>query len=146
MEIVTDLTTASFISALKRFISRRGIPNIVSDNATTFKLTQKLLSKSDVQQFASNKKIVWHFITEYAPWEGGFYERLIKDLKQALRKTVKKACLTYEEFTTTVCEIEGVLNSRPLVYVGDNVEEILTPSHFLILQRLTKEGTGIDEN
>ena len=43
-------------------------------------------------------------------------------------------------------EIKGVLNNCPLIYVGDNVEEILSPSQFFILQQLTREGTGIDEN
>jgi hypothetical protein len=37
LEAVTDLTTKSFIAALKRFISRRGIPSTVHcDHGTNF--------------------------------------------------------------------------------------------------------------
>lgn len=37
IEIVTDLSTAKFIEALRRFIARRGLPRkIYSDNGTNF--------------------------------------------------------------------------------------------------------------
>ena len=37
IELVSDMTTASFIAALKRFVSRRGIPDqIHSDNGSNF--------------------------------------------------------------------------------------------------------------
>ena len=37
MEVVDDLTTASFLGALRRFVGRRGLPaELWSDNATTF--------------------------------------------------------------------------------------------------------------
>jgi hypothetical protein len=37
IELVTELTTAEFLAALRRFIARRGLPqNIYSDNATNF--------------------------------------------------------------------------------------------------------------
>jgi len=43
--------------------------------------------------------------------------------------------LTYEELSTLLCQIEAVLNSRPLYTTGDYIEdnEILTPGHFLIV-------------
>ena len=38
LEVVTDLSSQSFLKCLTRFISRRGLPSrIVSDNGTTFK-------------------------------------------------------------------------------------------------------------
>ena len=46
VEVVGDLTTASFLGALKRFISRRGVcTHIHSDNAKTFKGTDVYLQK-----------------------------------------------------------------------------------------------------
>ena len=142
LEVVTNLTTRSFLLALKRFVSRRGIPNVVSDNASTFKSAAAIINRDQVQSFASQRMIKWEFITQYAPWRGGFYERLIKDVKLSLKKVLNKQHLTLEELTTVSCEIEGALNSRPLTYVGEENVEVLTPSHFLVLQRLTKPGNG----
>ena len=44
LELVCDLSTATFIRCLKRFTARRGLPKkIVSDNAKTFKATAKAI-------------------------------------------------------------------------------------------------------
>jgi hypothetical protein len=73
--------------------------------------------------------ITWKFILEKAPWWGGYYERMVKLVKQSLRKVLGRAQLRYEEFMTVPTEIEGVLNSRPITYVyPDLTEEPLTPS------------------
>ena len=48
----------------------------------------------------------------------GYYERLVRLLKQALRKGIGKICLNIAQFQTILAEVEAVLNSRPLVYVG----------------------------
>ena len=144
LEVVTNLTTRSFLLALKRFVSRRGIPNVVTDNASTFKSAATMIDRDQVQSFAAQRTIKWNFTTQYAPWRGGFYERMIKDVKLALKKVLNKQSLTLEELTTVTCEIEAALNSRPLTYVGEENVEALTPSHFLVLQRLTKPGNGQD--
>lgn len=45
--------------------------------------------------------------------------------------------LTSLQLQTTLTEIEAILNSRPLVYVGDEIDDkdILTPQHFLSLKK-----------
>ena len=48
---------------------------------------------------------------------GGFYERLIGLVKQSLRKSIGKIC-SMVQLETVAKEIEAVVNSRPLVYVG----------------------------
>ena len=58
--------------------------------------------------YVSTKRIKWKFITELAPWIGGFYERLEGLVKRPLRKTLVKK-------TGILKEIEATINSRPLV-------------------------------
>ena len=49
-----------------------------------------------------------------------------------LKKKIGNANLSYNELLATVTEVEAVINSRPLSYVTpDDLEEPLTPSHFL---------------
>ncbi|GFQ67383.1 integrase catalytic domain-containing protein, partial [Trichonephila clavata] len=64
----------------------------------------------------------------------GFYERLIRTVKLALRKTVGKTTLSRDELETLLIEIEGVRNSRSLTYIfADlNEPEPLTPSHMIL--------------
>ena len=54
-----------------------------------------------------------------------------------MKKVVCNARLTDEELETLLIEIEGVLNSRPLTYVYDELDEQpLTPSSLVIGRRL----------
>ena len=62
---------------------------------------------------------------------------MIKSTKCCLKKILGKARLTYEELLTVLTEVECILNSRPLTYLyPDDLEEPLTPSHFISGRRL----------
>ena len=76
------------------------------------------------------------FNVEAAPWWGGFVERLVKSVTLSLKKCLRNARLNYDELSTTLVEVEAVLNSRPLTYVYDKFEESLTPSHLVIGRRI----------
>lgn len=157
LELVGDQTTQAFLQAFRRFISRRGVPKyIISDNAKTFKagaqelqtMKTQLLEANASQQFLADHNITWKFITERAPWWGGFYERLIGLVKRCLKKTIGKACLSWTELNTILTEVEAVLNSRPLTYPYMDINDAspLTPSHFLCGHRiLTLPDTKVGE-
>ncbi|KFM59687.1 hypothetical protein X975_13896, partial [Stegodyphus mimosarum] len=70
---------------------------------------------------------------ERAAWWGGFYERLVKSVKDCLRKRLRKALLHFEELTSILTEVKYVINQRPLTYTYNDLEEPepLTPAHFL---------------
>ena len=52
------------------------------------------------------------------------------------------AKLTYEQLETVLVEIEGVLNSRPLTYVYDEIDEPpLTPSSLVAGKRVLDQNT-----
>jgi hypothetical protein len=123
LEVVPDLSSESFLNAFRRFQARRSIPRIMfSDNAPTFKRASRLLPA-----------IEWRFIPEKSPWWGGFYERLVKSVKMALKKVVGKSQIAFPLFQTLIIEIEDMINSRPLTIVSDDVDNPhpLTPNHFL---------------
>ncbi|GFV75438.1 integrase catalytic domain-containing protein [Trichonephila clavipes] len=78
--------------------------------------------------------IDWHFIPPSSPHFGGIWESGIRSVKFHLKRVLGETILTFEELTTLLTQIEGLLNSRPLSYVNDSDIECistLTPSHFL---------------
>ena len=142
LEMVCDLSAYEFLLALRRFISRRGKPDVVIlDIAPQCKLTkssidtvwEKATKDPDVQSYVAEQGIKWSFIIELSPWMGGFYERLVGTTKMALQKSIGKNCVTMIQLQTFLAEVEAILNSRPLTYVGEDFDggTTLTPSHFL---------------
>ena len=135
LELVHKLTVTCFIFALRRIISNRGAPKlIVSDNARTFHSVSKelaaILNPQVLQKFCLSNKIEWRFILPLAPWEGGVYERLVRIVKNALRSTLTKTLLGWEEISTTLAEIEICLNCRPIGYLNEDINsnKVLTPA------------------
>ena len=129
LEVVFDLSTQSFLNALRRFVSRRGVPSlIISDQAATFKLADQVLRKAwakmlqsdDVANFSAQRGISWEFIAAYAPWAGGFYERMVGIVKSGLKKAIGRRLLSFDEFSTFLLEFEALVNSRPLTYLYDD--------------------------
>ena len=139
----------AFLEAFRRFIARRGKPNkIISDNAATFKAAKNAIDIAwnditrdcEVHIYLSKNRIEWKFIIELSTSMGGFYERLVGITKISLKKIIGKLFLTHTQLQTIITEVEAVINSRPLVYVDDDLEnEIIMPNHFLSLN--TKNGT-----
>ena len=82
--------------------------------------------------------VKWKFIVAASPWWGGFWEKMDHLTKRILHgKTLFRATVNYEELSTIIVEIEAIINSRPLTYIyDDEVEDLLTPSHFLLGRRL----------
>ena len=80
-----------------------------------------------------------------APWMGGFYERLVGTVKGALKKSIGEICLTEKKLETFLAEADAVINSRPLVYVGEDFGSgfSLTPADVLGLN--PKSGIPVIE-
>ncbi|GFX67684.1 integrase catalytic domain-containing protein [Trichonephila clavipes] len=144
MELVTSLSTESFILALRRFISRRGRSfTIYSDNGKNLVGTSNELKNIDwkkVKDYGSLKKINWKLNPPSSPWWGGFWERLVGMLKIILRRVLGKACLTYEELYTVVCDSESVINSRPLTYLSEDQEDLVALTPAMFLQEIKENG------
>ncbi|XP_065658377.1 uncharacterized protein LOC124812001 [Hydra vulgaris] len=133
LDLVPDLSAKSFILCLNL---------IISDNATCFKNEEVKLSEELLLL-----GIDWKYIIEAAPWWGGFWERLVQSVKKPLLKVVFRSSIRYDELETILCEIEGLLNSRPITYAyHEDTEEVLTPSHLMHGRRLISpnETKGAD--
>ena len=91
LELTVDLTSESFLQAFRRFASRRGLPcKMLSDNAKTFTASARevkgIMRAPEIQQYLTDKQVEWEFIVEKAPWWGGFWERLVRSVKNCLKK------------------------------------------------------------
>ncbi|XP_060518692.1 uncharacterized protein LOC132697296 [Cylas formicarius] len=108
------------------------VRNLYSDNATNFVKANKELWTL-ARKCANQECIDWHFIPPSAPHFGGIWESGIKSVKGHLMRVIGSQILTYEELSTILCQIEAVLNSRPLTPLSSdpNDFEVSTPSHFL---------------
>ena len=147
LEIVTDLTTEAFLAALRRFVSRRGLPTeIQSDNGTNFVGAKNDLAdlyrflSSDttttaIHSYLLDQRITWHCIPERAPHFGGLWEAAVESTKFHLRRVIGLQRLDYEEFSTIATQVESCLNSRAISTTTSHSTDgimVLTPGHFLI--------------
>ena len=142
LEVVESLTTEDFIYCLRRFFATRGVPSvIISDNAKHFiqtsssveRVWSKITGKADLQTYVAQKGIQWKFITPRAPWMGGFYERLVGSVKRTLKKVLGRTLVSLTQLQTLLKEIQAILNTRPLTYVGSEFDgkNCLTPSDLI---------------
>lgn len=147
IEVAYSLDTDSFLNALRRFVSRRGPIKILrSDQGTNYVAGNKEL-KNSLQQWNQNQiddwckaqNIEWKFNPPSAPHFGGIWEREIKSIKKILQGLTSEfsnqTVMTDEMLATLLCEIENILNSRPLTAVSSDVNDLqaLTPNHLLRL-------------
>lgn len=86
-----------------------------------------------IPNFASKEKIHWKFIVPMASWEGGAYERLCGMAKNAFKKAIGPKILPLDDMNTLIAEVEGILNSCPLVPMDDNPDSVraIRPLDFL---------------
>ncbi|XP_046802956.1 uncharacterized protein LOC124418959 [Lucilia cuprina] len=149
LEVVSDLTSAAFIGALKRF-------EACLENATNFigaanslNEIHKLFSEKEhcknVDEFCAQKNIEWLNIPARSPHVGELWEACVKSVKKHFYK-VTEGTMMYEELYTLMTQIESVLNSRPLTPLSNdpNDFQVLTPGHFLIGEPFNTFNDSID--
>lgn len=147
LEVASDLTTDTFILALRRFIARRGqVKSFRSDNGSNLVGAVNELQKSlnewnqnKINNYLLNKGLKWYFNAPYASHHGAVWERLIRSVRKVLLSIMGEQKLDDESLITFMCEVESVINSRPLTGVSCDPKDPnpLTPNHLLLL-----EGNG----
>ena len=144
IEIAHSLDTQSFINALRRFIARKGVPEEVrSDNGTNFVGGNKELrdaikewNQGRIEDFLLQHSTKWIFNPPAGSHHGGVWERCIRTTRKLMNAISKEQTLDDEGLITLMCEVESIINGRPLTKVSDdpNDWEALTPNHFLLLR------------
>lgn len=144
LELVQSLTSAAFIDALRKFISRRGTPaHLYSDRGTNFvgaaailnrTWTKLLSSEESVLHELAMKKVEFHVNPPAAPHQGGLWERAVGSAKYLISRVLGTQVPTVWQLQALFTRVEGILNSRPLIPMSSDPSDItaLTPAHFLI--------------
>ncbi|KRY67087.1 hypothetical protein T4B_4056 [Trichinella pseudospiralis] len=86
LEVMFDMTTISFLAALRQFIARRERPNVIhTDNFPSFKQSDSFLrdllhgkSADKIQEELTMRQIEWKYSTDRAPSCSGYCEQLVR--------------------------------------------------------------------
>ncbi len=164
LEVAPLLETDDFINVLRQFIARRGTPKeIRTDCSTNFrgadtelKNATKAWSDDRLEEQLSQRAINWIFHPPNAPHFSGVWERLIREVKRALKAILKGALVTEHVLPIVFCEVESILNSCPLTKSSEDAADptAITSAHFLLqkpamlflLGILTKIRLLVEEN
>ena len=145
IEVAFSLDTDSFLLALRRFIARRGqVKEIYSDNGTNFTSGERELrdaisewnQERRIHNSLLQKDIKWTFSPPYGSHLGGIWERCIRTIRKILRSLLREQITDDESLPTLMCEVESILNSRPISTVSSDPYDLepLTPNHLLLLK------------
>ena len=144
LEVVHSLSADSFISALRRFVSRRSnVAHLHSDNGSNFTGADRIFCESirdwnqhQIGGFLLQREIEWHFNTPLASHFGGAWERLIRSVRKVMRSLHSGATFSDEGLITLLTEVESIINSRPLTPISfvEDFDRPLTPKDLLVLQ------------
>ena len=143
MEILSNMTSDSMLCSLLRFSARRGssVRHFYCDQGSNYigssrELKQLLKCFGNDENFVAalaKEGIDWHFNPPKASHMGGTWEIQVKAAKRSLMVVLRDRLVHEEVLSTAVCQVEYVMNSRPLSYTGDDPEapQPLTANHFL---------------
>ena len=145
IEKLDSLDSSSFINGLVRFMSRRGVPEVMySDNGSNYVGGVKELKKAMIELQKCERlqskllmhRISWRFNPPYASHMGGVWERMTRDVRKVLSIIIRNQSLDDEKFCTLLCEVESIINNRPLTPLSEDINDTapLTPNHLLLLR------------
>ncbi|XP_061915788.1 uncharacterized protein LOC133658143 [Entelurus aequoreus] len=130
LELLENLDTDAFLLSLRRFISRRGKPfELLMDNGTNFVGGERELREAvasmepQLREQLAEHQISFRFNPPSAPHFGGTWEREVKSIKTALRVVLKDQTVPEPVLLTTLIEVEGIMNAKPLGYLSSDASD-----------------------
>ncbi|XP_072051635.1 uncharacterized protein [Amphiura filiformis] len=144
IEMAASLDTDACVNVIPRFVSRRGqVKQIRSDNGTNLIGAERELrreiaawNQDRIHDYLLQREIEWTFNPPAGSHHGGIWERQIRTIRKVMCSVIKEQILTDDSLHTLLCEIEAIVNSRPLTNVPGEVSDLepLTPNHLLQLK------------
>ena len=146
IEIANSLETDSFLNALRHFIARCGpVREIRCDNGTNFVGAERELREAldemnhdELTEKLRQQQIDWKFNPPAASHMGGVWERQIRTIRRILATLLNEHTgrLDDESLHTLLCEVESIINSRPLTVISSDVKDPLplSPSQILTMK------------
>ena len=144
IEVAHSMDIDSFVNALRRFMARRGKPELIrSDNATNFTSGEREIreaifrwNQKNIYEFLIQRNVQWIFNPPTASHMGGVWERIIRLVRKVINALLKKQIMDDEGIVTLMCEVEAIINARPLTKVSDDPRDMnaLTPNHLLLFK------------
>ncbi|XP_021964265.1 uncharacterized protein LOC110859612 [Folsomia candida] len=137
LDIVDSLSSDDFLDSLEKFTWNVGRPSqIYSDNGTNLVGAQNLLKSLNwkkIEEKVNVKVIKWTFNPPASPWWGGFWERMVRSIKELLRRMLGTAKLTKKELEKCLAAVSHTINSRPLTTLNEDGGDLiaLTPLMFM---------------
>jgi hypothetical protein len=90
--------------------------------------------QEEINKFMKTEGVRWHFISPDSPHFGGLWEAGIRSVKYHMCRVTGNACISVEEMSTILTQIEVCLNSHQLCQFPSDPKDsqALTPGHLLI--------------
>jgi len=118
LEFVSYLTSVAFIVTIR------------SDNETDFnnRILSEFLNNNSLRrgilEYSNQEGIDWRFIPPHAHHFGGLWEAGVKSTKYHIRGFIGDSLLNFEELYRMLSQIEAVINSRPIMAVSDDTDNL----------------------
>ncbi|XP_050505092.1 uncharacterized protein LOC126883521 [Diabrotica virgifera virgifera] len=96
-------------------------------------------NSEQIKEFCTQNSITFKMGVPRNPHQFGLHEVGIKSVKYHLYRIIGNSHFTFEVFNTVLCQIEAILNSRPITRMSSDANDFafLSPAHFLVQRSLT---------
>ena len=118
VDLAANYSTEGFLVVLCRFVSQREYPSkLFSYNGSQLVAANKELQtviegldRNQLQSFGAENGLDWKFTAEYAPWQNGCSETLVKSVKKPITGAVGNQVLSFPELQTVLFESANLVN------------------------------------
>ena len=107
--------------------------NFIGTDRKLRKALEKL-GQRKIYKDLSFQNIIWKFNISLNPWKGTAWKSIVKLTKKTMKAVMKDRTYHEESLITLLCEIETMLNSRPLLPCCNDPSDFdaLIPNDFII--------------
>ncbi|XP_033103301.1 uncharacterized protein LOC117106074 [Anneissia japonica] len=155
LEVADSLDIDACVNAIRRFVSRPGPVKLVrSDNGTNIVGAQREMkqeiqkwNQSNIHDSLLQRGIDWVFNPPSGSHHGGIWERQIRSIRKIMCSLVREQSLTHDTLVTFMCEVEAIINGRPITKSQEDPNDLepLSPNHLLQLKSSKNLPPLVDE-